>query len=298
LGNQPLHVLNAETEKLLFDMDLREYIRRAAFSPIDRVVFLQNYGDCFLVDLQARKAVQKFSEPSTVSDPQFTADGRWLLMRVGSNRLRAVDTRTWKTAALPDFIPTDTVKYVPGKTLALLETEGGDINLWDPVAKRSFATIYSGSQRWRSAFSPDGGAVVLAYLPRENRGIGRGENLEIFSTHDGKRMHQLREADVSMPDSISSVAWSADGNYLLAGTYSMGKIGTVSMWNLKTGRQSAAMSDPKILGQIDSFAFIADNKKLVAKWEIGAIGFFDMTAIFKGVRDFERTLSNRGRPTR
>jgi WD40 repeat protein len=131
-----------------------------AFSPDGSQAVISNGGDIEVVDLKTWKFTRK---EFTLCFPQFTPDGRHVLLNTRNSNLRMADTTTWEYVNLPTEIPPDAVCYMPapGSKRAVVQLKSGAVILWDVTARRIIATLRDNARLVDTAFSPDESQFVV-----------------------------------------------------------------------------------------------------------------------------------------
>lgn len=149
--------------------------------------------------------------PSVVNHLAFSPNGRHLAAGLGGeNGMRAWETAGWREVlADRDYgARVQGLAFAADGRLAASSYDGA-IRLYDRDLKLARKLKATGGERpFGVAFSPDGGKLAVGY-----RDVKRVEVL------DGQDLRLLFRPDVAGGDndSMSSVAWSADGRYLFAG---------------------------------------------------------------------------------
>jgi WD40 repeat protein len=275
------------------------YDSSSAFSPKgDLVVVCDAGGQVPCVETKTWTVVHKLSQRTDygreerLSFPQFTPDGRNLLIVSNNTSLECFDTTTWQNIALPTGVPEDALRYFPSSQpdRAVVMTREGELELWNPATQQKIATLRTNIEVESVAFSPDGALVATAAnTPREANSPDPHTQLEIWTTDTGKPAQRTAPTSVAHYFGIRQLAWSPDSNYVLAATkpddfYSSY---TVTIINAKTGRPrgSLAGSATTIAGM-----GLLPNGQVVAGCEDGKIRFWDLPAALHQIHSLESSL--------
>jgi WD40 repeat protein len=287
-SGQPFRVWDAATHDPIASHDYKNASASALIFSPDGVSAIAQSGDaCERIDTASWNLTHRFEPPEHdptlpwYSDPVFTTDGRYLLLRRETKLLTAIDTTSWKTVPLPGFIPPTAAAYHPSSDLsrALVELQNRDLVLWNVSAKRPIATLAAGSHHWHSAFSPNGQTLALAYLPAENTHAGTGYSLTLFRTSDGLPLHTLLCDDIAPFYTIEAILWTPDSNHLLVAGRNDGFFtnAPITLFNPSTGRQEATLATYS--GRALSLALLPDNH-LVANLQNTSLAFYDLPHIY------------------
>jgi WD40 repeat protein len=292
--NGPLQLWEPTTHETLGEIRSRDLRFDAiAFSPDSRLAVLSD-GRCTVVEPRKWKIVRKYEDlladqtRESLFDPQFTPDGKYLLLRRREAPLRIFDTRTWAVVSrLPD-VPEDAVQYIPApkQRLAVVRAKRGTISLWDLDRHAAVAELDRDCDVSQAVFSPDG--LLLAAATR--KGSDQNMRLRLWKTASGQFVHELRPFEQATCEIIQGLVWSPDSQYLLAATKADAFFTSqgVSVWNAKTGRHRGdfAGCPTWVIG----VALLPDGSQLVAGCSDGRIRFWDFAGAMKQIRDIEDSL--------
>ena len=159
--------------------------------------------------------------------------------------------------------------YVTGVALAgsTLVSGGYDGRLiWWNVESRSMVRVVDAHRKWirRVAATPDGTIVAS---------VADDMVCRLWDVESGRLIHELRgHAELTpthFPSMLFACAISSDGRHLATGD----KVGHVSVWDIQSGRQLAAIDAPELytwdpvqrrhsIGGIRSLAFSPDGARL------------------------------------
>jgi hypothetical protein len=226
-------------------------------SPDDSIAVVQGQFEVGIMDTASSKIVRELREPEVgrrmtrLSNPCFTPDGHYLLLRSSLPALRIFDTKTWDPITSLPFLPAGAIAFFPSKdwTRAVYGSDGGDIGLWDVTQKRLIAKLASGSEISDVQFSPDGSLIAVAFRPKgQSRlvslsmqvGIWKMHGTHLSALHRSEQIHAPVESIYS-GDDTGTLLWSHDGAHLftisgIAGEYQ------IALWNVSTGRSTTALS--------------------------------------------------------
>ncbi|WP_069815554.1 nSTAND1 domain-containing NTPase [Streptomyces sp. TP-A0874] len=168
-----------------------------------------------------------------------------------------------------------TVAYGPdGKTLATGTVSGNTVRLWDVRDRARPRTLVSRLPLEGSvdsvlsvAFSPDGHTLAVAGHTGDHTGDGwaGGGFLDLWSVADPEHPSALGRLTSTDLASVTSVAFSPDGDTLAAAVY-----GEISLWKVTRPAAAAPLGKvPGASGAISSVAFSGDGRTLAAGGEAG-----------------------------
>ncbi len=229
-------------------------------------------------------------KPYLLALPQFTPDGRFLLLQSKEPGMLIFDAKTWKLQRTLPELPTDAIAYVPavGTNRAIYGSKSGTVALWDAEQKREIATLDHDARIHRAAFSPDSGFVAVATVHQVGK-YWMAYRLGIWSTKTGELLHQLRPFEHNECGAIEGLLWSMDGRYLLAAVrgdayWTSRQIG---IWSLKTGRHRGNLSGcpTDVTGVV-----LLDDGRLIAGCSDGKIRVWDTVTALKEVDAFEAAI--------
>ncbi len=143
---------------------------------------------------------------------------------------------------------------------------GSTVELWDRETGQRLPTLH-GTENvvWGLAFSPDGTELALG---------GTNPQVEVRDAHTGAV--RWSKHDPTLPQAMS-IAFSPDGKVLAVGfgQYSQQEAFQVKVYEVETGRETAAFPGPR--GGVNDLAFHPDGRHLavagaevVEVWDVGA----------------------------
>ena len=183
-GSEPIKIWNSETGELVRELPAPSpMVASVTFSPDGALAVLGSWGTFHLIDTVTWKGRLELSEPvvdwkrARLSQPVFTADGRFLLLSSSASALRILDTTTWAWQETLPGIPRGALAFLPapGGKLAVVHSASGTILLWNVDTQRERATLDSDARIHRVAFSPDGTRLAMVTVHR-----GRGDEWSVF----------------------------------------------------------------------------------------------------------------------
>ena len=276
------------------------------FSPDGSLAVLTGYGDCYVMETKTWKVVRDIQEPMVgryggyVYFPQFTADGRFLLLLCSQpdadgNRTilpRAYDTKTWerydKLPGLPDNA-LSCIESPKGKRAVIL-LKGNSVALWDTERHRQYAKLDEDVQIHEVAFSRDESKVAVTTVHKR----GTIYRIRIWKMDNGELVRELCPFEQNTCEKVVGLQWTADGKYILAATKAdtFGKNCDINVWNVRSGRQRGnlvgglphPMGVVLLPGENHIAAGVTDS-------DDSAIRFWDFASAMKQIRTFETSLA-------
>lgn len=230
----------------------------------------------------------------TLTLPQFTPDGRYLVLQCNAPSLEIYDTRTWQSVAQMPGLPGDALQYFPSPDgqRALVQLKSHAIVLLDCKHRRRLAVLDTNACLTEVSFSPDE-SLVAAVTARSPGYLGfEGPfRLRVWKAKDGEPLHELRPYERGC-DRIDGLAWSPKGQYVLAATKPGGFFTSrnISVFNARTGRNVGDFSGCPTA--VTGMAILPGGKELIAGCTDGRIRFWNLAAGIKRIRAFEASLSH------
>jgi hypothetical protein len=217
--------------------------------------------------------------------PQFTADGRFLIVVTSQQTLQAFDTKTWRPVGLPDCLPetADNFQLAPNNQMAVIHSNK-EVFLWKTGHRKIPLLDEQGraAKRWETvAFSPD--QSLVAVVGWWNDPPDSQARLYIWETENGKLHRRLRLYEIYDEAKASSLLWSPDGKYLLAGNPD------INLWNAQTGRHRAGFA-ARWHGRVNGMFFSQDERQLIAGSLDGKIRYWDFHDALQRIRALEASL--------
>ena len=219
--------------------------RRLMFSPDGLSAIVGDYGDVDVRDSRTWQGVRKLRvdpRDPRLLHPEFTPDGRYLLVESEQSALLVFDTKTWQQHGLLPQIPPDAVAYFPSRDgeRAVYVSKTRAIKLWDARKRRDVAQLDDDGRIIDVGFAPDQTlvAVVIAHDNiQATYSTVRNYRIAVWQTHDGKLFHELRPFEEAAY-TVGNLSWWPDGKYLMApiSTAPMfGEVG-IGLWDVESGR--------------------------------------------------------------
>jgi WD40 repeat protein len=238
---------------------------------------------------------------SQAVNPRFTADGKHLTVGSPDLSLRTFDVRTWTQRAAPppstaggvaEFDP------IPATSRALALSTHGDLWLWDSDLGWPIATLDRGVRIGFLSVSPDRSEFAVATarldISRNMKRGWTGWRIRVWNTATGRIVHELRPHEQNIDGDVTGLAWSPDGQYVLAGTmlYSNSSYYGIAIWNATTGRHQGEFKG--VDGRMNGFAILPNEKQIVSGSNGPASGVLEawgLAAALKDIREFDRSLA-------
>jgi hypothetical protein len=253
---------------------IREAAGTAAFSPDGSRTGTGRLGDASVSIWNTEtgeRLRQLWGERKSVRSVAFSPDGSRLA--VGGvhedpdvfhlGKVNLWDTRTGKLewTLLGEVGWVNSVAFSPAGEMLALGTENARVELCDAATGRlqpTLAVHFSGSVR-AVDWSPDGRAVASA----------GGGKVEVWDVETGELQRALRHEH----GDVSSVAFSADGETLVAGVSEPWGPGEIVLWEL--GAERMAWSSSGHIRPVAAVAFSSDGGLLASASEDGTLGVWD-----------------------
>jgi len=265
-----------------------------AISPDNRWLALHSDSDNEAVELLS---FGNFDPVRTVagSRPAFSPDGRWLVTVVMTNQLHLFnipDGGSHRTVEADE--PLDgNVAFAPDSTRFAMATTAGRIWIWSVTSSALLQRVDATNRLEGLFFAPEARELVALHATdgrlewfdtatgRRTRVLTNGHDSVSSAalSPDGKwvligetaprlRLVKLESGGVTLlpsdMGSVMSVAWSADGQTIAAGTFE----GFIKLWNARTGREVAMLRGH--ISPLSALEFSHDGRHLIS-------GSFDKT---------------------
>ncbi len=273
-------------------------VQEIRFSPDGSLaVLMGEWGAVTVVDTTTWQSVYRIVLPAhgaTVPElfsPQFTPDGRYLLLRyreienrVPANSitvlpLQIYDSKTWARVKTVPEVPLKALGYGAslGSTRSVYLSEGKSLRLWDTHLQRDIASLDENVELLQIAFSPD--RSLVAVTTRQMDGVsGARTRLRVWDTANGQLKRELTPYEQWDCFSIKDIVWSTDNRYIFATNLSalFHPSWAVQVWDLSTGRHQAELTartqtpmslamqpDGQLLAYCDEGVFRVWNTKIL-----------------------------------
>ena len=265
------------------------------FSPDGRTVAAIRTRGCAMLDIATWRDLFEIAEPRMgerhlpFSSPQFTPDGRYLLLRTREPALRVYDATTGKPAERPPYIPAEAVAFVqaPRQPRAVVQSPSATY-LWDTDLLRVIAPLDETGDLSGVAFSPDESRAALSFVPK--RGSRREHRICVIKTEHVVLLRILRPFAQDRCEMARDLTWSPDGQYLLAVTKA--RVNTtfpeISVWNVATGRHRGVFVG--FDSRLNGIGLLA-NGQLAASSDDGKIRLWDFAGNLRQICEFAASLT-------
>jgi WD40 repeat protein len=261
-----------------------------SISPDGSIAMLDHEGEIQLLNTRTWRSIRKFAEPwigrnkHSLSHPQFTPDGRYLLIQNSKPELKVYETKMWRRRAALPGAPQDAIAYFPAPTAnrAIYFSRSDVVALWHPDQQRIVASLDDSARIHRVAFSPDESLVAIATVHKDKNNYWGMYRIRIWRMEDGEMLHELRPGEQNIREEVKGLLWWHDGNYLLASlegeTYWLGGI-----WSVKTGRHRAELTG--CTSDITGLVSLGDGRRMAAGCGDGHIRIWDVESAIKQIAE-------------
>ena len=299
-ANGPLQCWEPTTHELLAEIRQQGIIWDGIFfSPDGLLAAIEGSGDCTVVNAKTWQTIKKFKEPLIdrvkhgLAFPQFTPDGRHLLLQCSKPSLEIFDTTTWQRVERLPEVPEDALQYMPApkSQRALVRLKVGAVMLWDVAKRRKVATLDENAYLSQISFAPDESLVAVATAQESvYASYWGGPRIRILEAGNGTLVHELKPFEQAVRDRVEGLAWSPDGQYLLAVTNpsGFGSSRSISVFNVKTGHHRGDFTGCPT--DVIGMALLPDGSQIVAGCHDGKIRFWDFEKALKEIKAFEASL--------
>jgi WD40 repeat protein len=275
-------------------------ITRLTLSADGSVAAVERWGEIDLLDTRTWRGIRKFSEPFVernrhqLSNPQFTPDGRYLLLQSNEPALQIFETKTWQRRPTLPGMPVGVLAYFPAPSgqRSVYLAGSGAISLWNPKDNRDIGLLDDNGRIVRLAFSPDESMVAAVTLHKAGEmTVPTIFRVRIWKTDNGALLQEMRPFERSAR-SVDGLLWWPDGKYLLAVTKSDSIFTTqgIGIWNVKTGRhrgQLVGCSTNNIFGLV-----LHSDGRVFEGCGDGIIRVWDTPKTLEQITAFEASLLN------
>jgi hypothetical protein len=278
---------------------------RPTMSPDGSIGVLQGDFKVLIIDGQTSSPLRWLSEPDIgrrlirLSDPYFTPDGSYLILRSSLPAVVVFDTKTWQQVpGIPD-VPASAIAYFPAPNWqrAIVLSDTGTIGLWTPGARAATTTLATGEDLLAVSYSPDASQVIVATRSKNGTNVGAAR-VGLWSTNDGSFRTELHPPDYVIPTSMGffpdgshMFAWWPDGEYVFttARTNSHSSGNGLALWNTHSGRYRVALEGCS--GAIDRYAMNPESGRITVECYSGEVLTFDAASAITKAKDFEESLA-------
>jgi hypothetical protein len=301
----PLRFWNIETQEATREIATPDLpLSGLVYNPDRTLALLRGWGEVSLVETKDWQRIRHFAEPSIgrrrfgLSQPQFTPDGRWILLHSAEPRLRIFDARTGEPRdSLPD-LPPDAVAVglAPRARRAIYQTRDDLLGLWDREQNRQIARLDEPARIAHVAFSPDESLVAAVTAHRKSDDNWIVYRLRIWNAATGVLVHELRHHEQTVCESVEGLLWTSDGRYVLVATKSDGFFTSrgIGIWSVKSGRHRGELAGCPT--KTTGFAILPDNRRLAAGCEDGKIRIWDLASALAKADELETAFADHDRP--
>lgn len=155
------------------------------------------------------------------------------------------------------------VAFSPDGKLFATGSQAGSVDLWDTNSRKDEILAYYDQEAKVTgvAFSPDGRTLASASDDSDSN-LTPKHSVRLWDVaHRDPEPYGQDDprVTISPAQGVLSLAFSPDGKTIATGSYD----DTVRLWDVKTGRQRATLSD-SYQGRVDHLAFSPDGKTLAA----------------------------------
>ncbi|MGW7695090.1 protein kinase domain-containing protein [Streptomyces asiaticus] len=251
-----------------------------AFSPDGKTIATGNSeGKVRLWDVAGRKPRATFTqydgadnEGFPTREVTFSPDGKTLAATNMTGWLTMWDVAKHRQIRFLQGVDSgEKVAFSPDGKLFATGSGPGSVDLWDTNSHKDEILAYYDQEAKVTgvAFSPDGRTLASA---------GDDSDSNLTPKHS-VRLWDVAHRDpepygqgdprvtISPAQGVLSLAYSPDGKTLATGSYD----GKVRLWDARTGRQRATLSDSLIASDVNHLAFSPDGKTLATPSEYGLL---------------------------
>jgi len=223
-------------------------------------------------------------------NPQFTMNGRYLLVQSSQPALRIFDTKTMQAVtSIPGLPPGASCLFpAPHARRSVYATPPGEVALWNPEENRDVAQLDTNRSIVRVAYSPDESMVAAVTLPTGDEPVRSEYRVRVWSTNDGSLIQELRPFERSA-NSVEDLLWSPDGSYVLAVTrpssFSTDRV--IAIWSVRTGRHRGVFTGcpTDVTGLV-----MLPGGRLAEGCGDGVVREWDISKVISQITEFEASL--------
>jgi WD40 repeat protein len=275
--DRPVQAQNSVAIEIVPNIPHSQFVSSIAVSPDGKSVLSGSEdGTLKLWNVASGRLLRTFDSPSPVTSSKFSPDGRIVFSgsRNGSINFWDVTSgeRIRTITAHPDIV---SVAISPDGRTVLSGSQDRTLKLWDATSGQLLWT-FTGHSGWVNAvaFSPDGDRVLS--------GSADG-TLKLWDVRSGRLFLTAGEKSTAtktnrlgsdFDDAVTSVAFSPDGQNVVAGGMGVGK--TLRLWNVASGQLTRQFVGHPY--QVSSVAYSPDGRivlsggtdNTVKLWEVAS----------------------------
>jgi WD40 repeat protein len=231
----------------------RGSVDEVQYSPNGRLIASRSFNDSTIRiwDVETTKELGVLSFSSPPEQMQFSADGDFLSSVERSGIVTLWDAITWTANSRFSSrdVPASQAVFTPDGQAILVVHQDGMLQLWDVHSGKKLHHFQAPNDSIYSLqFSPDERFLLIAtQRPLKNPG-GRWINTQVLQVWDLYTGEMIRTVS-----NIYALAYSPDGNRLVAGTYNR-----LQIWNVQTGELLRPLTGHQ--GEITSLAYSSDGR--------------------------------------
>jgi WD40 repeat protein len=248
-------------------------VRSFAFSP-DGKNILSGSDDYTLKlwDVKTGKEIRTFSGHTIpVNSVAISRAGNFVICASNNKTLILWDINSGKEVRTfsPSYYP---VAFSPNGNYVLSGSENNTLTLWD-INSGKKVNDFSGNKEIVNtvAFSNDGNYVLSGGgYPPGVYSVSGDYSLKLWDIKSGKEIKTF----LGHTNSVTSVAFSPNGNYVLSGSSDM----TLKLWNIKNGKEIKTFSKYGWMGGVTSIAFSPDGNYILSGSDVNNIWLWDINS--------------------
>ncbi len=259
--------------------------RALAFSADGKMLAVAGF-EILILDARTWKVVRRFEpDGGAMNAVSFTPDGKLLLAATNyQDRLFAYDVSSWRRLAEVPNAPPGARRYFQSASgaLAVVGTREENLVLWDRAARRVRAALDADRLPLWVAFSPDESKVAVV----ERLGGDCRENecetpIKVWDVRGARLLHELRPFEVTLDERIEGLAWTPDGEHILAVARPAPLFSSreIAVWSATTGRHRARLTGPS--AAVRGLSVTPDGQTVVVASDDANVYVWDFDAAMK-----------------